>query len=110
MAGKIKVNYDILDSSIGNLKTITEGVGGDNIRELIGSLDNVFDNTNSDTANALKARKDEYNKVNNMLINISLNVIGILEMAKMLYEDTDKNFANQLEADSGSTDTGSDGN
>ncbi|MBQ9936621.1 MAG: hypothetical protein IJO70_12300 [Lachnospiraceae bacterium] len=110
MAEKIKVNYDILDSSINNLKTITEGVGGDNIRELIGGLDNVFDNTKSDTANALKARKEEYNNVNNMLINISLNIISLLEMAKMLYEHTDKSFANQLDANSSSAGTESDGN
>lgn len=105
MSRKIKVDYDILDGCINNLKTITSGAGGDDIRKLIIGLDNVFDNTNSETANALKLRKEEYNMVNDMLIGISKNVISLLEMAKMLYENTDMSMVNQIEANTNSTST-----
>lgn len=45
-----------------------------------------------------------------ILKHISLNIISLLEMAKMLYEHTDKSFANQLDANNSSAGTESDGN
>ncbi len=96
MAGEIKVDYTILDGCITNLKTITEGVGGDEITKLIFELDSMFDDSNSEMANALAARKSEYNKVNSLLINLAANAIDMLEVAKLIYEDADLSMTAQI--------------
>lgn len=97
MSDKINVDYKILDGCITNFKLITEAVGGDEIRKMIASLDNVFGGTNSEFANALVEKKKEYSIINNMLINISINMIGVLERAKEMYEDADLSMKTLIE-------------
>ncbi|MBQ9935583.1 MAG: hypothetical protein IJO70_07045 [Lachnospiraceae bacterium] len=86
MSSGLNVNFDLLDECIANLKSVSQGVGGDEIRKLIDKLDDEFSNSNSDATNALKARKTEYNNVNNQLINLAANGISMLEVAKKIYK------------------------
>ncbi len=100
MADGIKVDYSTLNECIEGLKTITVQVGGDEITKLIASLDNVFSETNSDTANKLHSVKEKYNTVNNALVEIARNGIDVLELAMKAYEDADANMQAQIDASS----------
>ncbi len=101
MSDGIKVDYSTLNECIEGLKTITVQVGGDEITKLIASLDNVFSETNSDTANKLHSVKEKYNTVNNSLVAIARNGIDVLELAMKAYEDADANMQSQIDASSG---------
>ena len=101
MSDGIKVDYTTLNECIDGLKTITVQVGGDEITKLIASLDNVFSETNSDTANKLHSVKEKYNTVNNSLVAIARNGIDVLELAMKAYEDADANMQAQIDASSG---------
>lgn len=89
MADGLKVNYDILNECISELKTITVQVGGDEIARLLTGLDNIFVETNSDAAKMLCSVKSKYLNVNNKLVAIARNAIDVLEMAMMAYEAAD---------------------
>lgn len=104
MSSGVKVDYTILDECIKNLKSISEGIGDvgeDNVQKLIFQLDTVFSGTNSDMANALEARRTEYYKVNNMLINLASNAVGVLEAAKLIYEKADLSMTAQIQENYG---------
>lgn len=96
MAKGIKVDFDILDKSISNLKEISVQTNGDEVRKLIMELNNEFYNSKSLTTEALKSKMDEYEKVNSALIRIAANAISVLELAKVIYEDEDMSMKNAV--------------
>ena len=96
MIDGIYVDYTILDECISELTLCLGENEIQRIQMLIDSLDDLFINTNSETANALLLVKEKYSEANNKITTIGENVIGILNMAKMIYQNTDNENAEQI--------------
>ena len=96
MSSGLKVDYNILDKSISNLKEISVQMYGDEIKKIILELDGQFSNSKSATTDALKAKMTEYEKVNRALIKIAANAVSVLEMAKIIYENEDISMKNSV--------------
>lgn len=90
MASEVKVYYDILAECIVNLETIMEE---DTIYNLILSIGESFENSQSDTTEALKLRYKEYEQINNLLNKLASNVIDLIKASKRVYEQEDSRMA-----------------
>lgn len=96
MASEVKVDYVMLDECISELQQIITTSGIDEIQRLILDLNYVFNNTNSDVANILIAKRDLYTQINGLLISLGNNAIAMLRTAKKIYEDTDMRLTEQV--------------
>lgn len=86
----LEINYNNLDECIKSLRDISDGTGGDYIKKKIAQLSKAFNNSSSNTSDALKGRCDYYNVINQELINLSSNAADVLEIAKQLYKNQEE--------------------
>lgn len=100
MGDGINVNYEVLEECISSLETLIED---EELSTKIAGLDKEFDNSKSGTTDALKARKEEYTEVNNVLNNLATNIIAVLKLAKTIYGNTDAEMTTAL---TGTVETG----